>query len=550
MEQFYEYTSRNPLHQILVQYRDSPAFQAGSMEEIRFLLSEIQTYVVRFLRSTENHAATILSSNLHQLGTKIMNGEVTILEFAHLIYLINFESDLQIWSHIILIADVLTRVAPPILPDLQIPMTPEKRSTTTLMRNVAEQPDYDSTREALQEALRAELTYYTYKSVDKFWEVNFESKSWYGLTTQIWERYRDGGQCGNHCVFRENMEEKEMRKWFRSFYRLYLKPYRVQPTNPCEPPTARNLNECFVRGKFTFTSSASQLEGSRRNRQLDVFIEHSDNPKRWLHHWRDVRVVGESTKTADKKSDKFHQLMLYVREVFYAQPLRRFVHGFCLHQKHIVFWIIDRSGAYSSSEINVVNDQEKLVRALSAYTIMSDEELGLDTTIQIYEGRSFIKIRDSDLTLERWVEINPEPVTRPETVLSRGNLCLQTLDMKYLIKFSWGSGAEKSEIDFLKDARAVSGVVDLVWAKQIYEVVTHREGLDFSTGKRWDMGVKNWLSIGIDGSPSEYFLKRKLTLAVIAPYGRPFKTCTSLWEFLSGLLDAIIGHRNLYLDAM
>ncbi|SZF00935.1 unnamed protein product [Blumeria hordei] len=197
--------------------------------------------------------------------------------------------------------------------------------------------------------------------------------------------------------------------------------------------------------------------------------------------------------------------MLYVRELFFAQPLHRLVHRFCLHKSHIVFWIIDMSGAYSSSEINVTKNQEKLVRALSAYTLMSDEELGLDTTIQIYKGRSFIKIRDSDLAPERWAEINPVPETRPATVLLRGNLCFRTIDMVYLIKFSWGSGAEKSEIDFLKDARAVNGVVDLVWAKQIYEVQTHREGLDFSTGKRWDMGVKNWLSIGIEGSPSEYF---------------------------------------------
>ncbi|VCU40452.1 Bgt-51750 [Blumeria graminis f. sp. tritici] len=63
------------------------------------------------------------------------------------------------------------------------------------------------------------------------------------------------------------------------------------------------------------------------------------------------------------------------------------------------------------------------------------------------------------------------------------------------------------------------------------------------------MGKKNWLSIGIEETEIEYFKKRKLTLAVISPYGRPLKTCTSLWEFLSGLLDAIIGHRNLYLDA-
>ncbi|CAD6499984.1 BgTH12-04089 [Blumeria graminis f. sp. triticale] len=531
IEQFYNYTDRNPLHQILDQYRGNPDFQSGSMQEINFLFGDLRPYITRCLRSTENSAVTNLSTNIHHLQTKILNSEVSILDFAQLIYLINFESDRQIWSHIILIAERLTRAAPPILPDLQIPMTQEKRSTTTLLRNVAEQPDYDSTREALEEALRAELTHDTYKSVDKFWE-----------------RYRDMGQCGNDHVFNDNMSDQAMKDWFKAFHRIYLEPHRVQHTNPNEIPTVRNPNE-FVRGKFTSTSTAIQMGGSRCNRQVDVYVEHSDNPDGWGHHWRDVRVVGEFTKAAAKKGFKFHQLMPYVREVFYAQPLRRFVHGFVLHKNHIVFWIVDRSGAYSSSEINVINDQEKLVRALTAYTIMSDEELGLDTTICRHNERSFVRIRYDDLVPERWVEINPEPLTRPETVLSRGNLCYQTMDMKYLIKFSWGSGAEQSEVDFLNAARGVIGVVDLEWAEGIYQVETHREGLDFSTGTRWDMGVKNWLSVGKEGEPAEYFKKRKLTLAVISPYGRPLKTCSTVREFLSGLLDAILGHRGLYLYA-
>ncbi|VCU40263.1 Bgt-50365 [Blumeria graminis f. sp. tritici] len=55
-------------------------------------------------------------------------------------------------------------------------------------------------------------------------------------------------------------------------------------------------------------------------------------------------------------------------------------------------WIIDRSGAHSSSPFNVIADQEKLSRALSFYMLMSDKELGLDTTICRYNGRSFVKI--------------------------------------------------------------------------------------------------------------------------------------------------------------
>ncbi|CAD6501084.1 BgTH12-06783 [Blumeria graminis f. sp. triticale] len=530
-EEFFEYTTRNPLNQILAHCRSSLNNQLGSIRDVKFILNDLQVHIMGYLQFTESYAITSLVGNLLNLQSKIYKEEIPLCEFERLIYLVKFGSDRDIWYHTMQISDILTREAAPILPDLQIPLTRERRSTTTILRSVSETIGYDDTRGSLIEALKAKLTGYTYKCVDKFWE-----------------RYRDEGQCGNSHVFSENMDEKAMIRWFKSFYKTYLKPLKAPQSSLHENPLFQNPYGTFVRGKFSFTSCTSQLLGGRSPRKMDVFIEHSDIPKDWFHKWEDVRVIGEVTKSAEKKKEKFYQLTMYVREIFYAQPLRRFVHGFCLHKRQILLWIIDRSGAYSSSAFNVIADQEKLVRALSSYMLMSDEELGLDTTIRQYNGRSFVKIRDGDLTLERWVEINPVPVTRPETVMARGNTCYLTMDMMYLIKFSWGSGAIQSEIDFLKCARPVYGVVDLVWAEEIYQVQAHRAGLDFSTGKRWDIGQRNWLSIGSGEIPEEYFKKRKLTLAVLSPYGRPFKSCTSLWEFVSGMLDAILGHRNLYLS--
>ena len=137
--------------------------------------------------------------------------------------MVKFASDLGIWYYIIQIAVILTREAPPILTDLPIPLTQEKRLTITSLHSILEPYGYDDTRNALEEALKTKLTGYTFKSDNKFWEVNFESKGWYGLTTQIRERYRDEYQRTYDHIFSENMDEKAMITLFQSFERIYLK---------------------------------------------------------------------------------------------------------------------------------------------------------------------------------------------------------------------------------------------------------------------------------------------------------------------------------------
>ncbi|CAD6501126.1 BgTH12-01380 [Blumeria graminis f. sp. triticale] len=69
---------------------------------------------------------------------------------------------------------------------------------------------------------------------------------------------------------------------------------------------------------------------------------------------------------------------------------------------------------------------------------MSDEELGLDTTIRCINVKSYIYIRDNKDASEREIEIDPEPVFRPETIVTRANVCHRTMDYMYMIKFLWG----------------------------------------------------------------------------------------------------------------
>ncbi|SZF05742.1 unnamed protein product [Blumeria hordei] len=346
------------------------------------------------------------------------------------------------------------------------------------------------------------------------------------------------------------MDEAAMRRWFYALHDRYLSQFLEDAEEPIrgEPVVPRSPNDPKVRGRFSYTAIPTQLEGGLTSRKLDFFIENVALPESDIHEWREVRVVGEFTCSPEEKGEKAHQLMRNVREMFYAQPLRRFVHGFCLHKNHLELWIVDRSDGYSSGEIDVINSQEKLVRALSSYMLMSDEELGLDSFIRYVGQHAYITIPEGDKPLEH-IEVVPEPVARPVKIYSRGNTCYQTTDGEHLIKFSWGSGTKRSEIDALKLANGIHGVINLERSGHLYNIEMHRKDIDFLSGKQWDMRVWGRILTPVlepaSSGRKEYYTKRGLTVAELSPFGRPLQSCKSARELLVGIRDAILAHRRL-----
>ncbi|SZF00546.1 unnamed protein product [Blumeria hordei] len=551
MDQFnelFEYTARQPLTPILDKFREAVKANANKVKAITALLYNLCTYINEI---EENEAISTLEDQLLQILPKIKHNKISVINFDRLINSAeSFASDRQIWTDVISIADSLTQKTSSTLTHPQTSARPQKPSNLNLMRDVAEPVGYDKKTASLTEALKAELTGNVYKSVGNFWEVHFESLGCAFLTTRVWESYRDNGQCGKDNLFSDQMDEAAMRRWFYALHDRYLSQFLEDAEEPIsgEPVVARSSNDPKVRGRFSYTTAPSQLEGGLSPRKLDFFIENVALPESDIHEWREVRVVGEFTCSAEQKGEKAHQLMRYVREMFYAQPLRRFVHGFCLHKKHLELWIVDRSGGYSSGEIDVINSQEKLVRALSSYMLMSDEELGLDSFVRYVGQQAYITIPEGDKPLEQ-IEVVPEPVARPVTIYSRGNTCYQTADGDYLIKFSWGSGTKRSEIDALRLAKEIPGIINLERSGHLYNIETHRKDIDFSSGKRWNMRV--WGRILTTGSESasldrnEFYLKRGLTVAKLSPFGRPLQSCKSVRELLVGIRDAILAHRRL-----
>ncbi|CAD6502791.1 BgTH12-05381 [Blumeria graminis f. sp. triticale] len=412
---------------------------------------------------------------------------------------------------------------------------PIQHSTVTKLRSAAESENYDKTTVSLTEALKSELSGKMFRDVDKFWDVHFEEKTWSSLTKSIWESYRDNGQCGPKNEFTCDMSEKAIRSWLDAFRDRYLNQLLqiTEITGNLQPAGERNCTGPLVRGKFCHIEEKDQFDGGLSVRQVDFFIESVEIPDCHVHKWRDVRAVGEVTSSEKKVAVKINQMIRYVREIFYAQPLRRFVHGFCLHEKHVEFWIIDRAGAYSSGQIDVMKDQEKLVRGLASYMLMSDEELGLDPVTSYDDAnRCFMTILDKNKAPEK-LEVFAKPLARPETIVSRGSTCFKTIDNEYLIKFSWGSGAKENEIQFLNRAKQIPDVIQMENSGKLYEIETHRKSFQFPDDKIWVFNaIDQTLSPGkFDITFSdEPYMKRTLTFVKLTPVGRPLHTSVTVHQ--------------------
>ncbi|EDN02644.1 predicted protein [Histoplasma mississippiense (nom. inval.)] len=166
------------------------------------------------------------------------------------------------------------------------------------------------------------------------------------------------------------------------------------------------------RGIYYTTASKADLTGSKAERQVDLLLRaRSGTPSQNKHDWRDILVVGELKKSMEEIKTKgtLLQMSRYVREVFTAQPTRRFIHAFAVCGTKMEAWVFDRSGPYSSGVIDVYEDSRRFFQVLVGYAMMSDEELGLD---------SFIA-RDEDGNKSITVK---EPGTPDEKVLRLGKI--------------------------------------------------------------------------------------------------------------------------------
>ncbi|CAD6503714.1 BgTH12-03372 [Blumeria graminis f. sp. triticale] len=155
---------------------------------------------------------------------------------------------------------------------------------------------------------------------------------------------------------------------------------------------------------------------------------------------------------------------------------------------------------------------------------MNEQELGIDSSIQQFNGRSFITVDDENLKETRVFDVNPDPIFKVGTLVTQK--------------------------DFLLESRGTEGVVEYVMADVVYRISDHLKGLNFGKAKSWNMrGQDHFISLGegVQISPLIPSLRdRELTRIVMLPRGRSLRSCQTVMEFLVGIRDAILGHQRLF----
>ena len=92
--------------------------------------------------------------------------------------------------------------------------------------------------------------------------------------------------------------------------------------------------------------------------------------------------------------------------------------------------------------------------------MMSNEELGLDTFIQLNGEDQLITITDNSNGEKKEFQLEQSPFVRHSAIVSRGTTCYRTSDQETVVKFSWTPDKRHPEAKYLNLARE-RGVTEL-----------------------------------------------------------------------------------------
>ncbi|KAM4067706.1 hypothetical protein HRG_001554 [Hirsutella rhossiliensis] len=171
------------------------------------------------------------------------------------------------------------------------------------------------------------------------------------------------------------------------------------------------------RRRYYSTTSPKDLVGAEAQRQIDLFVKRKNGqPPDAAHDWRDVDVIGELKASNNNKKATLLQLGRYV---------------------------------------------------IAGYTMMNDEELGLDIfTDRDGDGR-LIHIEQDGASGRKRMRLDSQPFTHQRAIVCRGTSCYLTKpsdaeDWSCVAKLSWTSDRRKPEADFLRLAqqRGVEGIAN------------------------------------------------------------------------------------------
>jgi hypothetical protein len=421
--------------------------------------------ISRLLNTLEGHEVALdlqsktgsgdIASDLSTLFRRVRNGSFNYQQYRPLARLvINKASDIDIWSAVLNLISTISWITPPA-------SIPPSFDGTPIIHSSASQQGAEQTRRLLEGRIFEEISRCTYQNVGGFFRKYFEGKEWTKRSKDIYNAMKSRHVDGRWTDFPDPPEQNAVWEWLRSFQDEFLSD---------------------MQGIYYTTRSTSDLTGAKAERQLDLFVKRRSDTTSLTHDWKDVHVIGEHKQSKSKGlKPLLLQLARYMRDVFTAQPTRRFIHGFCLHGTTMELWVFDRSGPYSSGEFDIHEEPEQFIRAIAGYAMMNDEELGLDTFVERDGGNLFITITEDADGKEKRIQLERDPIVIQRAIVCRGTNCYRSKDREHVVKFSWTSDKRPPEADHLRLARekGVKGVAGLLGYHRITSIEELRHGLTF-----------------------------------------------------------------------
>ncbi|SZF00606.1 unnamed protein product [Blumeria hordei] len=335
--------------------------------------------------------------------------------------------------------------------------------------------------ECLKSLLRRELQGSVYLNVQGFWKKYFTNKLWVEDCIDLAKEFMKRS-AEDDLKFPEKPTEKLVWGWMEAVEKkIFLSPSETCTSSTTASSSTSGEKEGHFNKTQFRTTKASEFDGGQTARQVDYFIKRRVLPASNLQHWRDVLVVGEFTESTQTEfMDEILQLSVLMRELFFAQPLRQFAHGFHLFKKSLLLWVYDRSGPYCGSYIDIGKSPQTLVYVMAAYMSMSDAELGLDPHIKYEAHQITVTLEVPGPEKEREFKLSPEPDALQTSSASSGTSCYHSLEGDCAVKFSWRMCGDNSEAELLKLEKDIDGMADLRGSRDFVKISDLRKDLIFT----------------------------------------------------------------------
>ncbi|KAF6741598.1 hypothetical protein DFP72DRAFT_1024314 [Ephemerocybe angulata] len=253
----------------------------------------------------------------------------------------------------------------------------------------------------------------------------------------------------------------------------------------------------------------------------------------------------ELDRTKTQPVEQVVQLGTYCRQIFMQQPNRNFVRSLIVTECNVRLVHYDRSGTYTTPFHNIHDDPLTFIRLVLGLSSTDECVLGLDTTVQWTKdpvtgkkaSGAIKSVGREGNPVEYRLNMDVKPFIRA-SISGRGTTCWNALypvtKERVLIKDAWRTWSKRSEIDHLRPARGVNGVVQmLAFEGHCAESKDYRP--DSCTHQRFHNRIKSRAVMEQYGLPIWHFQTRAQLVGAIKDVVQAQKS----------LLDKLVLHRDI-----